>query len=139
MAKVGALTVERDFWMSAAVQLESQVATLTGGGTVPSVEDVAAAEEEIQDIPVTFDECPGCAVSLAPGAAHAEGCEFEGAAFADDEEEPSVPVGANVPPKTLPSELTEEEQAVVEEAKTALQQAEWVETAEQALQKEAPE
>jgi hypothetical protein len=142
MAKVGSLTVERDFWMAAAVQLESQVSTLTGGGTVPSVEDVAATEEEIQDIPITPDECPDCAVTLGPDCVHTEGCEFEGAAFASDGEEAPPSPDPSVPDETLPSELTVEEQAVVDEAKTALQQAEWVKNAEfgeQALQEKAPE
>jgi hypothetical protein len=145
MAKVGSLTVERDFWMNAAVNLEEQVSTLTGGGAVPSVEDVAAAEEEIQDIPVTVTKCPECGVTIGPedefiDAEHAEGCEFEGAAFASDGEEATPSPDPTVPPETLLSELTVEEQAVVDEANAALaQQAAADEGRPSPLEEEAPE
>ncbi len=145
MTKLGVAITERDFWMAAAVQLESQVVMLTGGGAVPSIADVADAEEEIEDIPTTIDKCPGCDVALGPedefiDAVHAEDCEFEGhIATAGDQAEEAAPTGTNVPDESPSSDLTEEEQAVVDEAKAGLQQAEWVENAAQALQEESPE
>ncbi len=123
MAKVGALTVERDFWMNAAVTLEDQVNALTGGVTAPSVADVTAAEteeeddeeEELQDIPGEVPKCPGCSVTLDPEAVHADGCEGEGHSF-DPEDEPEEETGARVPSDQPASLLTAEEQAVVDEA-----------------------
>ena len=119
MAKLGVVTTERDFWMNAAVNLEAQVNELTGGIPAPSVEDVAAAEEgEIQDIPVAGveqTECPGCGVTLGPEAVHADGCQFQGHEFTEEEEEPAQ-IGANVPAETPQTGLTEEEQEVVEQA-----------------------
>lgn len=133
MSKLGAMTIERDFWMSAAVQLEAQVNMLTGGAAAPSVEEVAASEEEeVQDIPTTLEKCPGCSVTLGPEAVHSDNCTFEGhisteGEFAPEEDEPS-PIGANVPDESLPTELSPEEQEVVDEANLI-----------QALQQEAAE
>lgn len=147
MSQVGTLKVERDFWMNAAVSLEAQVQELLGGGTIPSPEDVADAEEEgeIQDISNTVEACPSCNVALSSEAVHAEGCQFQGHEFTEEgepvteEEGEPAQIGTNVPAETLPTPLTSEEQAVVDKAKTALQQAEWVDSAEQALQEKAPE
>lgn len=147
MSQVGSLKVERDFWMNAAVTLEAQVNTLTGGAVVPSVEDVAAAEEEaeqeegeIQDIPVEQTECPGCSVALGLEAAHAEGCQFQEHEFTEEGE--ATPLGANVPAETQPTPLTVEQQVVVDEAKEALAQQAAYDTEgqkESPLQEESPE
>ena len=137
MVKVGALNIERDFWMNAAVTLEAQVNALTGGAAVPSLADIAAADEEEGEEELVDTDgnpvqvCPGCTVTLLPDAVHAEDCEFEGhistaGEFAPEEEEKEAPtpIGANVPPESLPTELTDDEKVVVAEANRimALQQ-----------------
>lgn len=151
MAKVGTLTVERDFWMSAALNLEQQVNALTGGATVPTPEDVATAETEaaqeegdIQDISVEKTECPVCQVTLGPEAVHDESCQLQEIEFPNEEEEEGEPeqIGANVPSETpvILNKLTEEEQAVVDEANrivTLQGEAQAAETAQ--LEEEPPE
>ena len=127
MVQVGSLKIERDFWMNAAIDLETQVESLTGGRTPPTVEEVAAAdaeEGEIQDIPNVITNCPECAVVLGPEATHAEGCSLVDFPFDDQNEDEEVEDLVNIPQESPANNLTEEEQQVVEAAQASIAGAE---------------